>query len=425
MNGGLFEKIIAKMIGGIAEGVFDLTTNENFRVGFKQYDELIFGNTDNDLAPFSTEQWNKITKWYQVMTYIAGIPILFAVIILAYKIIVSGFNVEIRNEAKDNILRFFFGGCAIALAPIFVKLVLYLNNNLIRILVTKANGSLDGLLGNSIMSNIRTGNAILTSIVIAMFAYLFVKLNIKFIIRQFTLIVFTVFTPIVATLWIINRKTIGASIWFGQIMINSFMQLIYAFLFLIYLSFLPVNNSWAINLLWAMMILPLADVLQNTLQNLVSKVAGIQNDDIANRGIGMAHEMAYTINAFAYQFKTGKGSEMLNNFVHKTTMPQENNITTTPAETTVVKTNPISTSPIEPLKSTKEDSENLKKSEKINRISKLGNNFMNIGMYMSEGKSFRNNSYQKNNNIINENEITDKFERHNDENGKANKKCNK
>ena len=275
------------------------------------------------------------------------------------------------------------------------------------------------------MSNIRTGNAILTSIVIAMFAYLFVKLNIKFIIRQFTLIVFTVFTPIVATLWIINRKTIGASIWFGQIMINSFMQLIYAFLFLIYLSFLPVNNSWAINLLWAMMILPLADVLQNTLQNLVSKVAGIQNDDIANRGIGMAHEMAYTINAFAYQFKTGKGSEMLNNFVHKTTMPQENNITTTPAETTVVKTNPISTSPIKPLKSTKEDSENLKKSEKINRISKLGNNFMNIGMYMSEGKSFRNNSYQKNNNIINENEITDKFERHNDENGKANKKCNK
>ena len=107
MNGGLFEKIIAKMIGGIAEGVFDLTTNENFGVGFKQYDELIFGNTDNDLAPFSTEQWNKITKWYQVMTYIAGIPILFAVIILAYKIIVSGFNVEIRNEAKDNILRFF------------------------------------------------------------------------------------------------------------------------------------------------------------------------------------------------------------------------------------------------------------------------------------------------------------------------------
>ena len=60
MNGGLFEKIIAKMIGGIAEGIFDLTTNETFGVGFKQYDELIFGKTDNDLAPFTEEQWNNI-----------------------------------------------------------------------------------------------------------------------------------------------------------------------------------------------------------------------------------------------------------------------------------------------------------------------------------------------------------------------------
>ena len=31
-DGGLFEKIIAKMIGGIAETVFDLTTNETFGV---------------------------------------------------------------------------------------------------------------------------------------------------------------------------------------------------------------------------------------------------------------------------------------------------------------------------------------------------------------------------------------------------------
>lgn len=33
-DGGLFEKIIAKMIGGIAETVFDLTTNEKFGVRF-------------------------------------------------------------------------------------------------------------------------------------------------------------------------------------------------------------------------------------------------------------------------------------------------------------------------------------------------------------------------------------------------------
>lgn len=405
-EGGLFEKIIAKMIGGIAESIFDLTTNETFGVGFKQYDELIFGNTTNDIAPFTDEQWNKTMRWYNVMIYIASVPILISVIILAYKIIISGFSVEHRNEAKDNILRLFFGGAAIAFAPLFVKLMLFLNNNLVRILVGKTNGSLDGLLGNSILTNVSTGNAILTSIVIAMFAYLFVKLNIKFIIRHFTLLVFTIFTPIIATLWIINRRAIGASIWFGQIMINVFMQFIYAFLFLIYLTFLPSNSGWAISLLWAMMILPLADVLQNTLQNLVSRIAGIQNDEIANRGIGMAHEMGNTVKAFAYQFTGGNITNALSKFMDKTTVKQENQTYTTPIDTMPIKTTPMQTSPIqtsliEPKNNVSNNTNNISNSifQKKNfaRAAKVGSAFMNAGMYAAEGKNFSKNRYNKNN----------------------------
>ena len=419
MNGGLFEKIIAKMIGGIAEGVFELTTNDTFGVGVKQYDELIFGKTDNDLAPFTEEQWNKVMQWYRVMTYIASVPILIAVIVLAYKLIISGFSTDKRNEAKDNILRLFFGGVAISLAPLFVKLMLYLNNNLVKILVAKVNGgSLDGLLGNSILTNVSTGNAILTAIVIAMFAYLFVKLNIKFIIRQFTLLVFTVFTPIVATLWIINRRAIGASIWFGQIMINAFMQFIYAFLFLIYLTFLPQNSGWAISLLWAMMILPLAEVLQNTLQDLVSRIAGIQNDEIANRGIGIAHEMGHTVKAFAYQFGDGNGqsSGMLNRFMQSTTVNQESKTSTTPVETMPIKTTPVQTSevktsPLEPKTMQTNivqtgNSPNIKQEGKGNsifqkknfdRAAKVGSSFLNAGMYMAEGRNFKSDRYDRNN----------------------------
>lgn len=421
MNGGLFEKIIAKMIGGIAEGVFELTTNDTFGVGFKQYDELIFGKTDNDLAPFTEEQWNKVMQWYSVMTYIASVPILIAVIVLAYKLIISGFSTDKRNEAKDNILRLFFGGVAISLAPLFVKLMLYLNNNLVKILVAKVNGgSLDGLLGNSILTNVSTGNAILTAIVIAMFAYLFVKLNIKFIIRQFTLLVFTVFTPIVATLWIINRRAIGASIWFGQIMINAFMQFIYAFLFLIYLTFLPQNSGWAISLLWSMMILPLAEVLQNTLQDLVSRIAGIQNDEIANRGIGIAHEMGHTVKAFAYQFGDGNGngksSGMLNRFMQSTTVNQESKTSTTPVETMPIKTNPVQTteaktSPIEPktmqtnitqtgnLSNTKQETKgnSIFQKKNLDRAAKVGSSFLNAGMYMAEGRNFKSDRYDRNN----------------------------
>lgn len=407
-DGGLFEKIIAKMIGGIAEGVFSLTTNEELGVGFKEYDELIFGNTDNDIAPFTDEQWLKIMNWYKIMTSIVGVPILIAVIVLAYKIIIGGFNVEKRNEAKDNLLRLFFGGVAIALAPLFVKLMLYLNNNLVKILVLQANGgSLNDLLGNSILSNIRTGNAILTALVIAMFAYLFAKLNIKFMIRHFTILVFTIFTPVVATLWIMNRRAIGASLWFGEILVNCFMQFVYAFLFLVYLNFLPVTGGWAVSLIWALMILPLAEALLNVFHNLISRIAGVPSEEITQRGFGMASNMAYTIRAFTYQFKnpenTGNGnsSGLLESFLNKTSVirNKETPTNTNPVQTNVEKTKPVKTNPIKAneIKTKDTNRTNEKNSNNVNPISernkpfkkatKAGKEFAKTGMYMAEGRN--------------------------------------
>lgn len=417
-DGGLFEKIIAKMIGGIAEGVFSLTTNEELGVGFKEYDELIFGNIDNDIAPFTDEQWTKIMGWYKVMTTIVGVPILIAVVVLAYKIIIGGFNIEKRNEAKDNILRLFFGAAAIALAPLFVKLVLYLNNNLVKILVLQANGgSLNDLLGNSILSNIRTGNAILTAIVIAMFAYLFAKLNIKFMIRHFTLLVFTIFTPVVATLWIMNRRAIGASLWFGEILVNAFMQFVYAFLFLVYLNFLPVSGGWAVSLIWALMILPLAEALLNVFHNLISRIAGVPAEEVAQRGIGMASNMGYTIKAFTYQFKNpgsngdGNSSGLLANFLNKTSVVgnKETPTNTNPVQTNIAKTQPVKTKPIETnMANTNRVDQNNKKdnAKPINersepfrkKAAKAGKAFMNTGMYMAEGRNFNTDRrYNKNN----------------------------
>ena len=417
-DGGLFEKIIAKMLGGIAEGVFSLTTNEELGVGFKEYDELIFGNTNNDIAPFTDEQWSKVMDWYKIITTIVTVPILIAVIVLAYKIIIGGFNIEKRNEAKDNILRLFFGAVAIALAPLFVKLVLYLNNNLVKILVLQSNGgSLNDLLGNSILSNIRTGNAILTALVICMFAYLFVKLNIKFMIRHFTLLVFTIFTPIVATLWIMNRRAIGASLWFGEILVNAFMQFVYAFLFLVYLNFLPVSGGWAVSLIWALMILPLAEALLNVFHNLISRIAGVPSEEIAQRGIGMASNMGYTIRAFTYQFKNsgnngdGNSSGLLASFLNKTSVigNKETPTNTNPVQTNIAKTQPVKTKPIETnvANTNKVDQNNKKNNSKpINersepfrkKVTKAGKAFMNTGMYMAEGRNFNTDRrYNKNN----------------------------
>lgn len=188
-----------------------------------------------------------------------------------------------------------------------------MNNSLVHLLVTASNGSLDGLLGNSMLTSIKTGNAITTALVISMFIYLFVKLNIKFIVRQFTIIIFTIFTPVACGLWIINKNVTAASIWAGQLIMNIFMQFIYCFLFLIYLAFLPSGGGWAVSLIWAMMILPLADSLMNCLQNLTSRIAGIDNEQMTNRVIGMGAMMGFGLGAIKEQFKTPTSSNNIGN----------------------------------------------------------------------------------------------------------------
>lgn len=244
-DGSLFEKIIAECIGGIAQTVFDFTTGETANVGFKDYDTLIFNNNNqmDSLSPFTDELWNKTMVWYRVFGIISSSLILIAVFILSYKIMIAGMNTAKKNEAKESLMRLCFGGVSIALAPLFIRFLLFMNNSLVHLLVTFASGNLDGFLGNSMLTSIKTGNAITTALVISMFIYLFVKLNIKFIVRQFTIIIFTIFTPIACGLWIINKNVTAASIWAGQIVMNIFMQFIYCFLFLIYIAFLP-SGRW-------------------------------------------------------------------------------------------------------------------------------------------------------------------------------------
>ena len=313
-DGSLFEKIIAECIGGIAQTIFDFTTGKDANVGFKDYDTLIFNNNQqtDSLSPFTEELWNKTMDWYKIFAIISGSLILIAVFILSYKIMMAGMNTSKKNEAKESLTRLLFGGVAISLAPLFIRFLLFLNNSLVHLLVTFANGSLDGFLGNSMLTSIRTGNAITTALVLSMFIYLFVKINIKFIVRQFTIIIFTIFTPVACGLWIINKNVTAASIWAGQIIMNIFMQFIYCFLFLIYIAFLPSGGGWAVSLIWAMMILPLADALQNCLQNLTSRIAGMDNEQMSNRVVGMGAMLGFGLGAITEQFKAPKQNNVNN-----------------------------------------------------------------------------------------------------------------
>lgn len=311
-EGSLFDKTIAKTIGGIAQAVYNIATNEELDIGFKTYEEMLFKG-GSGTYPLSSSQWNLIMKWYSVFAYISGSLILIAVILIAYKMIASAISITKRNEAKENLLNLLFGGIAIAIAPMFIKFLLFLNNSLVNLLVKMVTGNnVDNLLDNEFLSSISTGNPIATALVISMFIYIFVKLNIKFIVREFTLIVFTIFTPIVVGLWVINKNVAAAAIWGGQIMINVFMQFIYCFLFLLFSSFISVSAGWAVTLIWAMMLLPIADVLINCLQNLTSRIAGLDSNEATARGIGLGATfgtgIGYSINAIKTQFTNPNSS---------------------------------------------------------------------------------------------------------------------
>lgn len=416
-KGGFFEEIVAKMIAGIADAVFDITTSEDFGVGFKDYDQLIFGGEEDYLSPFTQSQWSNIRIWYLRMTLVAGPIMIIAVIVNSYKIIIAGFSRDKRDEAKNNLLRLFFGGCSIALAPLFVKFLLFLNNSLTLILLNSTSlGSLDSCIGRQYLSQISTGNAIATAIVIAMFAYLFVKLNIKFIIRQFTILVFTIFTPVIAVMWIINKKTIGAAIWFGQIFINIFMQFIYCFLFLIYLAFVSTTSGWAVSLLWAMMILPLGDALQNTLQNLVSRIAGINNEELAMRGIGMGAAIGHTVKSIAYQFKsndTNGDSNVASGIINISRKAA--NMGTTNMQTTSLNTNTINRTNDNTLKTENLNSSVINKNSfktGITRAYNVSKDVLKLGRYMADGTK------------VNENPINNSFYKYSNKNDKPKIKKN-
>ncbi len=57
-----------------------------------------------------------------------------------------------------------------------------------------------------------------------------------------------------------------------------------------------------------MMILPLADALQNCLQNLTSRIAGVDNEQMTGRVMGMGAMLGFGLGAIKEQFNTPKSS---------------------------------------------------------------------------------------------------------------------
>ena len=227
---------------------------------------------------------------------------------------------------------------------------------------------------------------------------------------------------------------------------NIFMQFIYCFLFLIYLAFLPSGGGWAISLIWGMMILPLADALQNSLQNLTSRIAGVDNEQMAGCAIGMGAGIGamigYGIGTIKEQFKSptsntnnnindgGNSNNGLRGFVNRVTSVINPNMNlsaekdydgnTNPIQNVVQKetTNPFSISGIinrenpfntssssaNTITNNRENSiNNSSQNSLVSKIANTGYNatkeYLKMGAKLTEG-DFGDEQYKSNNRIV-------------------------
>ena len=96
------------------------------------------------------------------------------------------------------------------------------------------------------------------------------------------------------------------------------------------LNLLPSEEVGQFLLIWAMMILPLASTIQNSLQDLTSRIAGIDTNAQATQAFAMGGAaggaIGYGISAIKEQFKTsgGDGNSVASNMQGNNSQSQGN-----------------------------------------------------------------------------------------------------
>lgn len=191
------------------------------------------------------------------------------------------------------------------------------------------------------------------------------------------------------------------------------------------------------------MILPLADVLQNCLQNLTSRIAGMNNEQMSNRVMGMGTMLGFGMGAIKEQFKSptekiknsndtdNNSSGGLKGFVSRAKSVISPSMNLSPEKDYNGNVNPIrDVLPKEKTISNKDNSKNTnvnankndnkndnenssnKNSKKTNvksvvgKVAKTGINvakaYLEVGAKMAEG-DFSNSTYKTNKNSINNN----------------------
>lgn len=319
-EGGMLERAVASVIDGLTSIVKGIARAG----GFHSLDRLIFNHgldeTQRQYLPFTPEQWALLDKWYNyIMVGFSGL-VLLAVLVTAFKFINAPMNAEMKADASESMMRWIGAVLLVACAPVLVRALFWLNNAMVdtlfeiveRVLPGRVeqlpNFAADGMIEG--LTDLSTGSVLGTAVIKLMFVSIMVYLNTIFIVRRFVLMVIYVFTPIVAWLWAINKNVNAMGIWMGELLSNAFMQTAYAIAMLI---FLTVNadlrigeGTWLTLLITMGAIAPVGEMLRNSLQGLWTRLSGVDESLIANRGTMGLMGLGSVVNLG--QAVAGKGS---------------------------------------------------------------------------------------------------------------------
>lgn len=176
-----------------------------------------------------------------------------------------------------------------------------------------------------------------------------------------------------------------------------------------------------------MMILPLADALQNCLQNLTSRIAGVDNEQMTGRAMGMGAMLGFGLGAIKEQFKTptsnnnesSENSGGLKGFVSRAKAVVNPSMNLSPETDYNGNVNPIrnvvqntnTNNQVSIPKSNGENKSNISNGNKMNpksvvtNVAKTGFNatktYLKMGANLAEGNfetnSYKNSEHRKNN----------------------------
>lgn len=288
-EGNFIIESMGKGITSFADSILDFAENT---LGMKSFDELFYAQevgeggerTTNAIAPFTESEWNAIETVYRGFFIVATSIFFIMVAMTGYRIMSGASKMNPREDAYQDLERWFFVLMVIALGPVAIRVMLEILNSmsgsLYNITETLRPDSLDYT-----FNEITTGNFLLTGVLKLYFAYVFLKINVLFIVRKIMLTLLIPLMPIYAVIMGIKKDTDGFDIYLGEVISNLLTGFVYSLVFMlitILTNFGTSKGGIIFDYIVLTVAFEIAKVIRNSFQNIFTRAGGVDEERMAS-----------------------------------------------------------------------------------------------------------------------------------------------